>query len=202
MGDWTTTKWSCLLLFWLIFIVLCMKVWKLIRKDQHNLAMHPCMLSLKSCSTLCNSMDCSPPGFSVHGILQAKILEWVAMPSSKGSSRPRETQVSGLAGRFFSIWATREAQFSHSYTKLSLVISLMLKNLYYVQVERRRIFLLKVRTHPLLGTHTYTCMYTGTYTTHIHTHVPHTIMHPRLPLWMTLSRCLILLSLILTVQWE
>ena len=39
---------------------------------------------------LCDPMDCSPPGFSVHGILQARILEWVAMPSSTGSSQPRD----------------------------------------------------------------------------------------------------------------
>ena len=48
-------------------------------------------------------MDCGPPGSSVHGILQARILEWVAVPSSRGSSRPRDgTRVSSaLAGRFF-----------------------------------------------------------------------------------------------------
>ena len=44
--------------------------------------------SLESCPTLCDPMDCSPPGFSVHGILQPRILEWVAMPSSRGSSCP------------------------------------------------------------------------------------------------------------------
>ena len=44
--------------------------------------------SLQSYLTLCNPMDCSLPGSSVHGILQARILEWVAMPSSRGSSRP------------------------------------------------------------------------------------------------------------------
>ena len=44
--------------------------------------------SLQLCPTLCDPMDCSPPGSSVHGILQARILEWVAMPSSKGSSQP------------------------------------------------------------------------------------------------------------------
>ena len=43
-----------------------------------------------SCLTLCDPMDCSLPGSSVHGILQARILEWVAMPSSKGSSQPRD----------------------------------------------------------------------------------------------------------------
>ena len=53
----------------------------------------------------------SPPGSSVHGDSQAKILEWVAMPSSRGSSQPREwTQVSRIAGRFFIIWDAREAQ--------------------------------------------------------------------------------------------
>ena len=46
--------------------------------------------SLQSCPTLWNSMDSSPPGSSVHGILWARILEWVAMPSSKGSSQPRD----------------------------------------------------------------------------------------------------------------
>ena len=46
--------------------------------------------SLQSCPTLCDAMDCSPPGSSVHGIFQARILEWVAMPSSRGSSQPRD----------------------------------------------------------------------------------------------------------------
>ena len=51
--------------------------------------------SLQSCLTLCNPMDCSQPGSSVHGILQARILEWVAMPSSRGYCQPRDqTQVS------------------------------------------------------------------------------------------------------------
>ena len=65
---------------------------------------------LQSCLTLCNPMDCSPPGFSVHGILQARILEWVAIPFSRGSSRARErTSVSCSTGRFFTIQAIREA---------------------------------------------------------------------------------------------
>ena len=54
-------------------------------------------------------MDCSPPGCSVHGIFQARILEWVVIPFSRGSSWPRDrTQVSYIAGGFFTIWATRE----------------------------------------------------------------------------------------------
>ena len=57
---------------------------------------------LQSCPTLCGCMDCSPPGPSVHRILQARILEWVAMPSSRGSSLPRDwTHVTCIAGGFF-----------------------------------------------------------------------------------------------------
>ena len=47
-----------------------------------------CAKLLQSCLTLCNRVDCSPPASSVLGILKARILEWVAMPSSRGSSRP------------------------------------------------------------------------------------------------------------------
>ena len=62
------------------------------------------------CPTLCHPMDCSPPGSSVHGILQARVLEWVAISSSRGTFQPRDrTQVSCVAGRRFTFWATREA---------------------------------------------------------------------------------------------
>ena len=65
------------------------------------------VLVAQPCPALCNPMDCSPSGSSVHGILQARILEWVAMPSSRGSSQPRDrTRVSGTAGSFFTVWAT------------------------------------------------------------------------------------------------
>ena len=69
-------------------------------------SLHPSVLCLasQSCPTLCDPMDCSPPDSYVHGILQARILEWVAMPSSRGSSQPRDrTQVSKTAGGFFTI---------------------------------------------------------------------------------------------------
>ena len=63
------------------------------------------------CLTLCDPMDRSPPGSSVHGILQARILEWVAISFSGTSSQPRDrTWVSCIASRFFTIWAIREAQ--------------------------------------------------------------------------------------------
>ena len=62
------------------------------------------------CPALCNPMDRSLPGSSVHGILQARILEWVAIPFSEGSSRSRDqAQVSHIAGRFFTNWTIREA---------------------------------------------------------------------------------------------
>ena len=66
-----------------------------------------CVLVAQSCLTLCNPMDRNPPGSSVHGILQARILEWVTIPFSRRSSWPRDqTQVSFIAGRFFTIWAS------------------------------------------------------------------------------------------------
>ena len=62
------------------------------------------------CPTLCDPKDCSPLGSTVHGILQARILEWVAIPFSRGSSQSRDqTWVSCIADRFFSISATKEA---------------------------------------------------------------------------------------------
>jgi len=58
----------------------------------------------QSCPTLCDPVDCSPPGSSVHGILQARILEWVAISFYRGSSQSRDrTQVSHIAGRGFNL---------------------------------------------------------------------------------------------------
>ena len=75
-------------------------------------------------------MDCSPPGSFVRGIPQARTLEWVAMPSPRGSSQPRtRTQVSLIAGRFFTVWVTRKWETtrklhscnqSHCYQAMSL----------------------------------------------------------------------------------
>ena len=67
-------------------------------------------VSRSVCPTLCDPVDCRPPGSSVHGFLQARILEWVDIPFSRGSSQPRDwTQVSCIAGGFLTIRATREA---------------------------------------------------------------------------------------------
>ena len=80
-----------------------------IRKD----TLYPLKVKVKSAQsfpTLCDPVDCSPPGSSVHGILQARILEWVAISFSRISSQPRDqTQVSHIAARCFNLWATREA---------------------------------------------------------------------------------------------
>ena len=67
------------------------------------------VLVAQSCLSLCDPVDCSWPGSSVHGISQARILEWVAIPFCKGSSWPRDwIQVSCTADRFFTVWATKK----------------------------------------------------------------------------------------------
>ena len=76
------------------------------------------MLVDQSCLTLCDLMDCSPPGSSVPGILQAIILEWIIIPFSRESFWPRSwTQVSHIASIFFTVWA-REPRW-HKYTPFS-----------------------------------------------------------------------------------
>ena len=68
------------------------------------------VLVTQLCPTHCDPKDCSPPGSSVHGILQARILEWVDIHFSRRTSWPRDqTQVSHTTGRFFTVWATRVA---------------------------------------------------------------------------------------------
>ena len=65
-----------------------------------------CVLVAQLCPTFCNPTYCSPPGFSVHGVLQARILEWIAIHFSRGTSQPRDwTLVSCIAGKFFTVWA-------------------------------------------------------------------------------------------------
>ena len=75
--------------------------------------LYQCVWVGQSCLTLCSPMDCSPQGFTVHGILQPRILEWVAIPFSGGSSQPTDQiQVSCIVGRFFTSLATREGSLS------------------------------------------------------------------------------------------
>ena len=83
-------------------------------KQSHQMRNFKCVQSLQSlqlCLTPCDPMDCSPPGSSVHGTLQAKTLEWVAMPSCRGPAQPRgQSWVSCTADRFLTHLATWEAQ--------------------------------------------------------------------------------------------
>ena len=74
-----------------------------------------CVCSVaKSCPTLCGSMDCSPPGFSVHGVSQVRILESGAISSSRGSPRPRDrTHVSCIGGQGLYLWATWDLSPKH-----------------------------------------------------------------------------------------
>ena len=66
-----------------------------------------CVLVVQLCLVLYDPVDCIPPGSSVHGVLQSRVLEWVVIPSSRGSSPPRDqTWVSYIAGKFFTTWVT------------------------------------------------------------------------------------------------
>ena len=90
-------------------------------------------LVAQSCLTICNPMDCSPPGSSVYGDSPGKNIGWVAMPS-RGSSQPRDqTQVSRIASGLFTNWATSEAH-SHMFSLFSA--------LFYYSNNRRLMVLL------------------------------------------------------------
>ena len=71
--------------------------------------LHVCVLSSQSCLTLCDPMDCSLSGSSVHGILQVRILEWITIPTSKGSSLTKDGSSPALAGGFLTTSAIWEA---------------------------------------------------------------------------------------------
>ena len=88
-----------------ILLLLCIFILLLFE----SLILSVCVLVTELCLTLCDPMDYRFPGSSVHETLQARILEWVAISFSRGSSQPRNrTQVSCIVGRFLTIWATRE----------------------------------------------------------------------------------------------
>ena len=74
-------------------------------------------------SNSCDPMDCSPPGFSDYRILEARILEWVAIPFSRRSSQPRDKAwVSRITGRYFTIWVTWEAQVRKRRAKINALM--------------------------------------------------------------------------------
>ena len=87
---------------------------------------HVCAKSPQLCSTFCDPMDCSWSGSSVNGILQARVLEWFALLSSRGSSQPRDqTQIPispTLTSRFFTTSTTLESTCTPPETKVCLKI--------------------------------------------------------------------------------
>ena len=86
----------------------------------------------QSCPTLCDPMD-----YKVHGILQAWILEWVAFPFSRGSSQPRDrSQVSCIAGRFFTNWAIREVLLACSLRVIIHFRTLSFDSFWYIKWNR------------------------------------------------------------------
>ena len=98
------------------------------------------MVKVKSCPTLCDPMDCSVPGSSVHGICQARILEWVAISFSRGCSQSRDrTQVSRIVGRCFTVWATRDHMVDLSiFWGVSKLFSLMVPTYIPINSERAK----------------------------------------------------------------
>ena len=83
------------------------------------------VLVAQLCQTLCNTMDCSLPGYSVHGILQARVLEWVAIPFSRESSQLRgQTWISHIVSRFFTLSHQGSPLSSQSYPILWLRIEI------------------------------------------------------------------------------
>ena len=91
---WEIVKWIPLIEQWIF------KITRILRVLKFHITTEYCLVA-KLYSTLCNPMDCSPPGSSVHGISQARILEWVAISFSRRSSQPKDqTCVSCMAGRF------------------------------------------------------------------------------------------------------
>ena len=84
---------------------------------QRKYIIHRCCSVAKSCLTPCDPMNCSLPGFSVYVVLQARLLEWVAIPFLRGSSLPRDwTRVSCIAGRCFNLWAGEFPTVGHRYS--------------------------------------------------------------------------------------
>ena len=90
--------------------------------NSSSLCCYMCVCSVAQlCQILCYLIDCSPPGPSVHRIPQARKLEWVAIPFSRGSCQPRDwTWVSCAAGKFFTIWTIKEAPLV--YVKVEMLV--------------------------------------------------------------------------------
>ena len=92
-GHWCVVEYWRVFLLPLIRIALCIYFHKAIEAsmfDNYKLYIYQLSSVSQSCLTLCDPIDCGPPGSSVHGVFQARILEWVAISFSRGSSQPRD----------------------------------------------------------------------------------------------------------------
>ena len=117
-NGWIWLRWPLYLLLW---AGIPQKKWS----SHHGQQKSPKCSEVKwsevtqSCPTLCDPIDCSLAGSSVHEIFQAKVLEWIAISFSRGSSRPRDwTQVSRIVDRCFTAWTTREAPTAYEFLLL------------------------------------------------------------------------------------
>ena len=124
------------------------------------------MLVAQSCPTVCDSMHCSPPDSSVHRIHQARILQWVAIPFSRGSSWPRDwTWVSCISGRFFTVWAAREALFcnqrSHPIMQQLEKSPLAAAKTQSSQKKKKHVLYTHTHTHTHTHAHTHTRTHIG-----------------------------------------
>ena len=114
-GNWVLFWWVVGALFSKSLIQFSVDGWSCVPSLLFDWRPNYCEWSPQSCPTLCDPMDCSLPGSSLHGILQARVLEWVAISFSRGSSLLRDwTRVSCIPGRSFNLWATREASLCNS----------------------------------------------------------------------------------------
>ena len=146
--DWAVTVYHCSFPISLFFICVYLKCSRGKRRDPNWFIVGLEVDQLYS--TLWDPKDCSLPGTSVHGIFQAWILQWIAIPFSRGSPQPRDrTQVSCIAGRFFTIWATRDVS---THQSLILILSKNLKisgNISITNFQISRISTLQPQIYPV-----------------------------------------------------
>ena len=115
----------------------------------------------QSCLTLCEPINCSLPSSSVHGILQARVLEWVAISFSRGSSRTRDpTRVSCMAGRRFTLWAAREAPGIYDIVSAFIFKALKLDEILFAgSYSITQVFNVKMLQGPIFEPLLFFCLY-------------------------------------------
>ena len=116
---------------------------------------------VQSCLTFCDTMDCSLSGFSIHGIFQARVLKWVAISFSSGSSWPRDqTRVSCMAGRRFTLWAAREAPGIYDIVSAFIFKALKLDEILFAgSYSITQVFNVKMLQGPIFEPLLFFCLY-------------------------------------------